>query len=130
MKLTNTFDAVIVSTSLTEETIRKAQKYAPKSLVLYEEKTPVFAIDIGHRGGEVTPRGIVFADKATDGTMFVSRGVSGLAEKSPAERKAYLEENYGLILFNLKKIEDQVTAALGSVNADIATVSDSLIVIE
>ncbi len=130
MKLTNTFDAVIISTSLTEETIRKAQKYAPKSLVLYEEKTPVFAIALGHRGGEVTPRGIVFADKAADDTMFVSRGVSGLAEKSPAERKAYLEENYGLIMFNLKKVEDQVAAALGSVNADIATVSDSLIVIE
>ena len=41
-----------------------------------------------------------------------------------------MNDAYGLILFNLKKVEEQVTTALNLVAADINTVAESVVVIE
>ena len=131
MKLTNLNDTVVISTSLTRETIEKAKHYAPDSLLIFKDKAPVFAVNAASRGtGEISPYGIAFAQANADGTMFVSHNVPELAGMSADERKSKMNDDYGLILFNLKKVEEQVTSALNLVAEDIATVSESVVVIE
>ena len=131
MKLTNLNDTVVISTSLTRETIEKAKRYAPDSLLIYKDKTPVFAVSTARRSeGEISPCGIAFAQANADGTMFVSYNVPKLAGMSADERKSKMNDDYGLILFNLKKVEEQVAVALNLVAEDIATVSESVVVIE
>ena len=43
MKLTNLNDTVVISTSLTRETIEKAKHYAHDSLLIFKDKTPATA---------------------------------------------------------------------------------------
>ena len=131
MKLTNLNDTIVISTSLTRETIEKAMHYAPDSLVIYKDKAAVFAVSPARRGGgEISPCGIAFAQANADGTMFVSHNIPELAGMSTYERKDKMNDAYGLILFNLKKVEEQVAVALNLVAEDIATVSESVVVIE
>ena len=131
MKLTNLNDTIVISTSLTRETIEKAKRYAPDSLIIFKDKAPVFAVNAASRGtGEISPCGIAFAQANADGTMFVSHNVPELAGMSTDERKSKMNDAYGLILFNLKKVEEQVAVALNLVAEDIATVSESVVVIE
>ena len=131
MKLTNLNDTIVISTSLTRETIEKAMRYTPESLVIYKDKAAIFAVSPTRRGdGEISPYGIAFAKSNADGTMFVSHNVPELAGMSADERKSKMNDAYGLILFNLKKVEEQVAVALNLVAEDIATVSESVVVIE
>ena len=131
MKLTNLNDTIVISTSLTRETIEKAKRYAPESLVVFKDKAPIFAVNVASRSsGEVSPHGIAFAQSNADGTMFASHNVPELAGMPADERKNKMNDVYGLILFNLKKVEEQATSALNLVAEDIATVSESVIVIE
>ena len=131
MKLTNLNDTIVISASLTRETIKKAKRYAPDSLIIFKDKAPVFAVDAASRGtGEISPCGIAFTQANADGTMFASHNVPELASMSADERKSKMNDAYGLILFNLKKVEEQVTVALNLVASDIATISESVVVIE
>ena len=131
MKLTNLNDTIVISTSLTRETIEKALRYAPDSLVVYKDRTAVFAVSTARRSeGEISPHGIAFAKSNADGTMFVSHNVCELAGESPDQRKALMNDAYGLILFNLKKVEEQVAVALNLAAEDINAIAESVVVIE
>lgn len=127
MKLTNTFDAVTISTRLTQDQLSKAHKYAPESLTLMDDKKPIFAIVEGCCGS-VNKNGIVFANADRTGALYVTVTNDRIAALPEAETRTILEEEFGIILFRLKQIEDQVELAVGIAAETIASVAASIVI--
>lgn len=126
MKIINTLDCIVISTNLKAEEIEKANRYAPASLAVMENEIPVFAINKSN-SGNVSNRGIEFDSVKPDGTMYVSFTRPGLGELTAEKRKEILQNDFGIVLFNLKRIEEQVAAALNIVATDIASVEASIV---
>ena len=125
MKLINTFDAITISTNITAEQLSKAEKYAPESLILVEDKQPIFAINVAGKGS-VNKNGIVFDGVSRDGTLYVTMTNEAISGMSEEDAHAMLEENFGMVLFRLKQVEDQVELAIGIATENIATVSAAI----
>ena len=127
MKCVNTFDAITISTSITEEQMKKAKRYAPACLQLKDEKgKPYFAIDQGN--GQPTEYGISFNSVAPDGTMYTTLTAAKFGEKTPEAAKATLEDDFGTILYNLRAVEAQVVEAIGVADTKIASVQDAIVI--
>lgn len=126
MKLIQNHDAITIVSDITQETYEKAQRYAPQSLQLREDKNVVFAIGVS-ACGSTNKNGIGFTGVNADGKLYTTMTCPKFGSLSAADARAELEADFGMILFNLKKIEDQVTAAVGAASAAIATVSDSIV---
>lgn len=126
MKLIQNHDAITIVSDITQETFEKAKRYAPQSLQLREDKNVVFAINVS-ACGSTNKNGIGFTGVNADGKLYTTMACPKFGTLSTADARAELEADFGMILFNLKKIEDQVTEAVGAAAAAIATVSDSIV---
>lgn len=127
MKLVSAYANVTIESGLTKEQFTSAQKHCPSSLVLRDEnKKAIFALETG-TPGVITGAGVKFDNMTGTGALYIS-----IADKDmPADmekRTAYLHDNYGRIAYLVKKIEDQVTAALAANASEIQTVADAIVV--
>ena len=127
MKLVQQYGSYTITTTITKDQIAKAKRYAPKSLTLMEDKTPVFAVDSG-KTGSISKNGITFNSVSNDGTLYVTCPCVVAESETPAQIKAKLEEDFGMILFNLKQVEDQVNTAVEAAAATIASVSEAIVI--
>ena len=104
--------AVVITSSLTNEQISKAVKYFPEVLTLKAENdddklVPVFAVSQGTKG-DVSKFGITFpkGEKNEQASLTVS-----IDKMSKAKRAEFVKDSFGKVLVNLNKIEEQYTAA-------------------
>jgi hypothetical protein len=126
-KLTVSYNTVTVESTLAKKDLITAQKYAPNSDVLCDDKeNPVFKIGYA-KEGSVGQYGVTFDATTPEGKMFHSFKDSGMPENT-TDRKAYLQDKFGSVLFALNAVETQVNAALAARAGQIAEVADSIIV--
>ena len=104
--------AVVITSSLTNEQISKAVKYFPEVLTLKaknddDKLVPVFAVSQGTKG-DVSKFGITFpnGEKNEQASLTVS-----IDKMSKAKRAEFVKDSFGKVLVNLNKIEEQYTAA-------------------
>ena len=104
--------AVVITSSLTNEQLSKAVKYFPEVLTLKakndEDKlVPVFAVSQGTKG-DVGKFGITFpkGEKNELASLTVS-----IDKMSTAKRTEFVKDSFGKILVNLKKVEEQYESA-------------------
>lgn len=121
--------AVVLQSTRTLEDIKKLEKYAPKSLYLYEEdedgkKLPIFKVATTNGAGSVSKFGVCFGSVAHDGS-----GLATITEKLPAgvgDAKEWVADEYGVAVVQLNKIEETFDAALAEVDAAKAAVEANI----
>lgn len=104
--------SLVVTSSLKTDTIKKAEKLVPKSLVLMqgegEDKEQVCKLGIAYDSG-VSKAGLNFSSTSADG---LAQATILLPNVKADERKGWVEDNYGMTFVYAAQIEAQVEAAL------------------
>ncbi len=108
--------AVIVS-SVKLEKYKEVLKYAPNSLILYEDedkKCPIFRVGVGDWKGAVSRYGIEFAaDPSADGYAVIN---VPFVKPDGVSTEDFAFDIYGRIIENLSKIEGLIPGILSSVD--------------
>lgn len=124
-KITIAGDAVVVTSSMTLETLKLIEKYRPATLqMLDEDKKPVFVIGSTSSNGSVSSCGISFGVATHDEHKLASVTMTLPAGVADAEK--YVVDTYGAAVMNLKKIENRVASAIESINNEIASVKECI----
>lgn len=119
--------AIVVTSSLKLEDIKRAKKFRPEALYLYEgegaDKEVVFAIDTTTRShGTLDGNGAVFGPNATaEGNATITIVVNDL-ENVQKE----FTERFGSGLLKLKKMEEYLPTVLAEIAADEAAVNEMI----
>lgn len=119
-KLRKIGKAMVVTSALKEEEIKKVAKFAPTSLQLMEDKTVKFRVMAG-TSNSINNVGVCFSEKNADGYAQLTKMID-------LDKKEDITEEYGVALANLNKVEEQVKHALEEVNGVFAGVQDSIVV--
>lgn len=117
-KIKKVGQALVLTSAITAKEFDKIIKFKPEALELRTEKGEVtFKVMLGE--GEVSKYGVGFdyVDK---------EGYLQLTIMTYVDSKEDILDCYAAILANLKKVEDQVAAALDEVNALFASVEGSI----
>lgn len=120
IKLSIVGQAFVISTDIKLSDLDKAQKFAPKALVLRDEdKEPLFAVSKG-KTASLNAVGATFATKDPDGNAQITLPIP--TEVCPDSREKWAKDNYGLALDMLDKTLSQVAAGLATVDGTIGRV--------
>ena len=121
-------DAMVVESAATLETLKTLEKYRPKALTLFDEdgKTEIFKV------GTTTGTGGIGAYGASFGSSAKNEGkkaiITTVIPAGVTDAEAYAEEAVGVAIIYLSRVEAQFAAALESVEAEKATVRESITV--
>lgn len=120
-------NTVHVISSQKLEDVKLLAKYRPNALKLIEgtgaEKKEVFSVMIGSAAGNINAFGVMFSEATTaDGKAMVTL----TAPADTADMKAWAEEEIGVAILQLKKVEAQFAAAIAEVKAEKAEVAASI----
>lgn len=122
-------DAMVVTSGLRAEDIKKISKQQPASLKLYDEETKdeVFAIGFAETAS-VTEHGVCF-----DGTNAEGNAIATikLPAGMDAEKKTkYITEKYGTVLGNLNFAEERISLKIEEFNTNMAEVANNIEIVE
>ena len=117
---------LVVESKYSLEELKFLSKWRPKSLTLFDNKEPVFAVGTTGGKGSVSQVGVSFGQASpTTGKAIVSitipDDVTDVAE--------YAEETVGVAILNLNKVEAQIEDAIGEVAAEKVAIRDTIQVI-
>lgn len=119
-------DAVVVTSALKLEEIRKVEKYRPKALYLMggeDGKEPIFRVGTSKKGS-IGEYGIEFASATHDDEKLASITVG--APVAAGDIKDAVAEFYGPIIMNLNKVEAAIPAVLDEIDAEKAAVLENI----
>lgn len=128
MKLVQQYGALTIETDITQERFAKAQRYAPASLKIVEDKKELFAIT-KKDSGSISQYGIAFDSVGENGKLYVTIAINTPENLTREQRKQLLEEEFGMILHKLAQVEMQVAAALSEADTMISSVTESIVII-
>lgn len=121
-------EAAVFASSAKLGDLRKVQKYNPSSLILTDEDgNEYFRVGVGNKG-EIGKYGIVFNTETNDGSGDACITVD-LSGADFEDIKSYIAENYGGILANLDKVEAGISEIVGTIDANIAAIKDSITIL-
>lgn len=124
-KLTLLGDALQIKSSITEDILEKVKRFSPKTLKLIDENgNEIFAIDKGN--ASTSPHGILFPSADPEGRLFTTILCPDLEHKSYYDDKEAIKRNFSVMLYNLRKVEDQIRDALETVIMIERDVEDSI----
>ena len=122
--------AVVITSSLKLEDIRKVEKYRPEALILMggkDDKEQIFRI--GGKGsgtGVLGKYGAEFANATRDEAKLAC--ITMVMEDVDDVQTAF-KDKYGAALLNLNKLEGQIPAALEAIDAEVAEIDSHITVI-
>ena len=119
-KITVAGSAVVVTSSVKKEDWDKVNKYRPSATILTEgeEKTPVFAVEVGESGsGSINKYGIKFDSQTAEGYACLTLVTTVTADKV----KEHVADTIGGAFNNLEKLEATIPAVIEEINAERAT---------
>lgn len=119
-------DAAVVVSSIKLEDLRKVAKYRPDALTLKDEDgNAYFAVCVGKKP-EIGKFGVVYNAEMNDGSGIACLTVD-ISDRNPAvDVKTYLADLLGGTLANINAVETGVAATLSEIDAEIASVKDSI----
>jgi hypothetical protein len=125
-KTTIVGNAIVVTSSLKLEDLKKVAKYRPKALTLYEDEEPVFVLKVGDDTGRIDKYGAVFAGKTSDpeGHATITMIYSNLADG--ADIREEVAETFGYALLNLNKIEDSLPTVIEELANEHARILENI----
>ena len=118
-------NAVILTSTLKFEEIKKLEKYNRDALCLVElkndEEHEVFRIQTG-KCSSISEYGIVFTEANAAG--YATATV--LLPEGTVDKKAYIKDNFGTTMFMLSDLEDAVKTALAQIEAAYAQLDNDI----
>lgn len=116
-KVTITGSAIVVTSALKLEDLKKLMKYRPNALTLMDEsKNPVFAISVTHGNGRIDEYGASFSDTVTDAEGFAT--ITMLHNGKADDVKATVADLMGPGVLQLNRLETSLTEVIEDVNAE------------
>ena len=121
----------VVESAAKLDTIKKLQKYRPRSLSLFEEidgeKEEVFAVCAAPKGaGSINKYGVSFGAATTeDGKATVTLMIPDGTENA----KKWVKETVGTAILNLNKIEAQFAGAIEEIDTELAAIEANITVL-
>lgn len=129
-------NAAVLTSTLKVEDINKLARFKPEALKIInkETKDEIFAISFGPKPSigykpSITSHGVSFTDKTEDGyaqtTITLPTGF-----KDDKDKMEYVKNQYGYILLNLNKLEDQAQEALNVTATEFANMEKAITLVE
>ena len=124
-------DAMVLTSGVTFDDIKKVAKYRPEALILKggkDNKEELFRIGVTTGKGSVNQYGVSFAKE--------SRGEQGFAQLTimlpdgAKDVKEYVSDTYGRAILMLNKIEETFPAVISEINAEKAHIESTITVAE
>ena len=107
--------------------LEKLENFAPAELTLKdEEKKPFFRISVGP--SSINKNGIQFNNHNADG--FAQCTIELPGNMTQECRTEFIQNNYGLSLYNLSKLEDQLETKLIDLSNKFAAVAENTIIVD
>jgi hypothetical protein len=118
-------NAIVLTSKLKLDTIKKLEKYVPNALVLVstekDEETEIFRIATG-KVGSVSKYGISFATADKNGFATITTNIP----EDVTDKKEYVKDNYATILLMLKDIEAVANTTLAEFEADYEKLDEEI----
>lgn len=132
-KLSILGDAVVITSAITLEDIRKIEKFNKGALTIHEEvdgeKTPVFAISSG-KTGDINQFGATFASETRDDAKFAQITLCTCAAGVTSDAAEWAAEKFGKALMRLNQLEERVPAILQEIAAEKEAVMANITVVQ
>ena len=115
-----------ITSNLKVEDIVKLKKFSPRSLVIkdHETKSEIFKIGYTEAAGQISPYGITFDSQNTEGFAQITFPIP--ATVTAAERKQFIQDNVGLTLMSLEKMESAIAAELIALNTQFDAIGETI----
>lgn len=113
-------DAVVITSALSLEALRKVKKYRPDALNLYADEKKedlVFSVLVDHGAG-IGKNGIGFAAETRDEAKLATLTI--MLDKVSGDIKEYIADNFGKAFNNLCKLEEQLPAVIAEIDSEKA----------
>lgn len=128
-KITIHGDALVLTSGLKLETLRKIKKYRPDAMILRDkEKNPIFSIDVGSKAASANKNGIVFVSASHDENGYATYTEMIPTGMSSTEAENYAEDKFGAIILKMNVLEEALGASLTEIEAEIASVQAAITV--
>lgn len=118
-------NAVVLTSKLKFDTIKKLEKYVPGALVLVStednEEREIFRVATG-KTGSISKYGISFATADKDGFATITTNIP----EDVTDKKVYVKDNFATILLMLKDIEAVAETTLAEFEADYAKLDEEI----
>lgn len=122
-------DAIVITSTLKLEDIKNVQKHRPAACSLWggeDGKEELFRIS-AKDAGSISNMGIVFGAASRDAGKFAEMTI--VAPEMGNDPKEYVTENYGVVLANLNKLEQQLPGVIAEIAAEKAAVMAGITVV-
>lgn len=121
-------DAVVVTSSLTLDDIRKVEKYRPEALILKggeDNKEPIFSVGTA-KSGSINQYGVTFASESHDESKLAQLtmtlcGVNG-------DVKEYVADKIGAAVETLNQVEATLPSVIEDIDAKKQAIIESITV--
>jgi len=129
-KITIAGDAMVITSAITLEVLKKVEKYRPKALCLYDTddngiKTEAFRVGTTNGVGTINRFGASFATSSRDGNGLAT--ITAIIPKDVTDVVAYASDAIGLAVMQLNKVEAQVAPALKEIAAEQSAILDNIV---
>lgn len=118
-------NAVVLTSKLKLDTIKKLEKYVPDALVLVStednEEREIFRVATG-KTSSISKYGISFATADKDGFATITTNIP----EDVTDKKVYVKDNFATILLMLKDIEAVAETTLAEFEADYAKLDEEI----
>lgn len=133
-KITIAGDAVVITSTMKLEDLKTIAKYRPKALTLRggeDGKEPIFSIAVSTPDfpGEISKHGAVFSSATHDADKYATITL-GFEGESDEDITDWVADQIGTSIMNLNKLEVTLPAVLEEIEAEKATIKDSISVIQ
>lgn len=121
-------DAMVIESAHTLETIKTLEKHNPKALTLLDDdgKTVIFKVGTTSGKGNINVYGASFGSASKNDEQKAIITMELPADTTDA--KAYAEDFVGTAIIKLNAVEAQFESALAGVEAEKATIRESITV--
>lgn len=122
-------EAVVVTSALKLEDLKKVAKYRPKALYLYggeDGKEPVFGVCVANHGnGTINDVGAEFANATRDDEKLACMTLVGICGAGKNIKTA-VAEKIGPAVMQLNKLEATLPAVLEEIEAERQAIMDNI----
>jgi len=128
-KITIAGEAVVVTSAIKFEDLRKVEKYRPSALVLKggeDGKEPIFKIGTCCGAGKINLYGAEFGAASHDDAKLAT--ITLFTGKPDGDIKEAVAESIGTAILNLNKLEATIPAVLAEIDAEKTAILDNITV--
>lgn len=125
-------EAVVITSSVKMEDLKKVEKYRPEALTLYggeDGKEPIYKIGTtGKTSGSINGIGAEFGGETHDENKYATITLCNAGAGSDVRTE--VAEKYGAAILKLNKLEANIPAVLAEIDAERATVLENITVVQ